>query len=321
MTFRYGDLERTIVDSVRRCCEGRDVAVAFSGGLDSGLISAVARDYASSVHLYTCGTANAFDVAMARDLSARLELPWTHVQISKGNVEGCIRRMIEATSESDPFTISYELPLFCVCEAAEEDVVMSGQGSDEYFMGCAKYVGCTDGDYEIYVRDGVERLLSVSVPCEERIAAHFGKSMAYPYLDREVTDAVGRIDPQELRPKDMDSRKSVLKAVAQDLGYDFIAGRRKKSSQYGSGATDLIRALARERGMMYNRYIQSIYDDIAEGRSSEHRGSVVNARVDSVLKARAEEIVRGEGRTVSEVVEEFYRRIVDEGGTGFLDRR
>ena len=320
MEFSYGDLESTIVEAVRSRCECRDVAVAFSGGLDSGLISALAKRYASSVHLYTCGTANAFDVAMARDLSAKLELPWTHVQISKGNVEGCIRRMIAATGESDPFTISYELPLFCVCEAAEEDVVLSGQGSDEYFMGCAKYVGCSDGDYQAYVRDGVERLMSVSVPCEERIAAHFGKEMAYPYLDTAVVDEVGRLDPEDLRPKDMDSRKAVLKAVAVHLGYGVLADRRKKSSQYGSGATDLIRALAREREMMFNRYIQSLYEDEMEGRSSDHRGSVVNARVDSVLRAKAEDAIRRSGMTVSQAIELFYRRVVEEDGPGFLRR-
>ena len=94
MTFRYSDLEDAIVDSVRRGSEGRRVGVAFSGGLDSGLVSALAKEFADSVHLYTCGTANAFDVVMARDLAERLELPWTHVQLTRSNIEGYVRDMI-----------------------------------------------------------------------------------------------------------------------------------------------------------------------------------------------------------------------------------
>ena len=38
---------------------------------------------------------------------------------------------------SDPFTISYELQLFTVCRQAGEPIILTGQGSDEYFGGCA----------------------------------------------------------------------------------------------------------------------------------------------------------------------------------------
>ena len=113
-----------------------------------------------------------------------------------------------------------------------------------------------------YVKDGVRRLMDVSVPCELAIARHFGKTLYYPYLDDDVVGCVGRIDSAELRPADMDSRKKVLKEVATDLGYPFLAHRTKKSSQYGSGTTDIVRALAKRRGLMYNRYIQSLYEEV-----------------------------------------------------------
>jgi asparagine synthase (glutamine-hydrolysing) len=44
-----------------------------------------------------------------------------------------------ATKVSNPFTISYELQLFTVCRAAHEPVILTGQGSDEYFGGCASF--------------------------------------------------------------------------------------------------------------------------------------------------------------------------------------
>ena len=242
MPFRYAELEDAIVDGVRRAVEGRRVAVAFSGGLDSGLAACLSDRYAESVTLYTCGSDGSFDVLAAEELSETIGLPWVHVRISEDDVEDTIRRLISATGTDDPFTISYELQLFTVCERAPEPVVVSGQGADEYFMGCAKYVGCTDGDYDAYVKDGVRRLMDVS--------------------DDDVVGCVRRIDPAELRPADMDSRKKVLKEVATDLGYPFLAHRTKKSSQYGSGTTDIVRALAKRRGLMYNRYIQSLYEEV-----------------------------------------------------------
>lgn len=318
MSFRYPSLEDAIVAAVRNGVSGRRIGVAFSGGLDSGLVSALSRDFADSVHLYTCGTANAYDVVMARDLSERLGLPWTHVQLSRSNIERYVRDMISATGTSDPFTVSYELQLFSVCEAAEEDVILTGQGSDEYFMGCAKFVGQPRENFEVLKEASVDRLLDVSVPCELKIAEHFGKTLVYPYLDPGVTAEVGRLDPMDLIPKDMDSRKSVLKEVASHLGYPCLLERKKKSSQYGSGTTDLIRAVAREKGMMYNEYIASVYDEVFNGIPFSGRGSVINARVDSVLKEQAERIIAESGSNPSAVMDLVYRRIIREGNIQFL---
>ena len=139
--------------------EGRRVAVAFSGGLDSGLVAALASRYAESVTLYTCGSEGSFDVVAGRELAGRLGLPWVHLEISVDTVEDEIRRLIAATGTDDPFTISYELQLFTVCEYCDEETVLSGQGADEYFMGCAKYVECADCDYMAYVKDGKKRLM------------------------------------------------------------------------------------------------------------------------------------------------------------------
>ena len=262
MSFRYGALRDSIVESIRKSTEGRDIGVAFSGGLDSGLAAAVAKKYANSVKLYTCGTEGSHDVIMAKDLSERLELPWTHVRISKDNTRSLIAELIAAAGVSDPFTISYELQLFCVCRTSEEDTILTGQGADEFFMGCAKFVDQTYEEYEALRISSVDRLLNVSIPCEKAIAAHFHQELMYPYLDPAVLSEVERIDPAVLRPKDLDSRKSVLKEIAADLGYPSIAGRVKKSSQYGSRTTDVIRALAKDKGLYYNQYIESIYNEV-----------------------------------------------------------
>lgn len=320
MTFRYAELESAITDSVRRMCEGKRVAVAFSGGLDSGLVAAIAREHAESVRLYTCGTSDSYDVRMARDLSERLDLPWVHAEISLDTMEARIREMIAATGTSDPFTISYEMPLFRVCQEADEDVILSGQGADEYFMGCAKFVGKDDEEYRTLRDAGVERLLGVSVPCEISIASHFGMDIRYPYLDPSVTSLVEAMDPEELRPDDMDSRKAVLKAIAIHLGHMVLADRKKKSSQYGSRTTDLIRSLARAQGLQFNEYVESLYADVFPARTVAERCAVIHARVNRVLKEEAELVLYKSGISPSEAIDRFYRKVIEEGGLDFLGK-
>jgi len=314
MPFKYAELESAIVDAIKNSVEGKDVAVAFSGGLDSGLVSAIAKRYANSVHLYTCGTEKAHDVIMARDLSERLELPWTHVQISKWNMEPLIKEMVSAIGMTDPFTISYELQLFSVCREAKEDVVITGQGADEYFMGCAKFVDQTDRDYEMQRNAAVERLIKVSIPCEKAIARHFNKALLYPYMEEGVISEIGNLGQDDLRPKDMDSRKSVLRDIAENLGHPYIATRKKKSSQYGSETTNIIRILSKERSMFYNEYIASLCEEVLFGGPVKHGGSVINARVDSIVKVEAEKILHQLKLSPSEAVEMFYRRIIEDNG-------
>ncbi len=280
--------------------------------MDSGLVSAIAKEFANSVTLYSCGTKNAHDVMMTKDLSERLEIPMVHAKITKGDMHGLIREMIEIAGQPDPFTISYEMPLLCVCKAAKEDIILTGQGADEYFMGCAKFVGASAEDYEVLKTASVERLLNVSVPCELKIAEHFNKTLYYPYLDISMTSLVEKIDPEILRPKDMDSRKEVLRKIAIHLGYDFIAKRPKKSSQYGSGTTDLIRGIAKENNMMYAEYIASIRDEVTYGKIPLKRGSVINARIDPIVKEKAERILLQQGMTPSEAIEDLYRKIIQE---------
>ncbi len=310
----WDSLRDAIVGTVKDAVEGKDVGIACSGGLDSGLLSALCKEYADSVTLYTCGTANAFDVSMARDVAKRLNLPFVHVQITKSNVPDLIREMITSTGVSDPFTISYELQLFSVCRECSQDVVVTGQGADEYFMGCAKYVGQSEKEFQMLKDAGVERLMNVSVPCERAIADHFGKTLVYPYLEDDVLVQLSSIDPEALVPKDMDSRKQVLKDIAADLGYGFLAERKKKSSQYGSGTTDLIRALARERKLGYSNYIATLYDEVVYGEKQIERGAVVNARIDPFVKIEAERILMEQGLSPSEAIEGFYREVIRKHG-------
>lgn len=320
MSARYDGLATALDDFVRTNVNGKRVAVAFSGGLDSGLVAAIASKYARSVTCYTCGTDDAFDVRAGKELAGMLGLPWTHCRIGEDDIEDTIRQMISATGVSDPFTISYELQLFTVCRMAEEPIILTGQGSDEYFGGCARSVNEDDDEYESVLNWGIERLNKVSVPCEMSIAKHFRKRLIYPFLEPTVIGQVRAIDPDELRPRSLDDRKMVLKEVASDLGFPLLAHRTKKASQYGSGTTDLIRDVARSKGMRYNRFIASIYEGMGLRNANLLRDAAVDVRLDPILVHDAEIVLEELGISHSEAMARFYRRMVDEGGLGFLER-
>ncbi len=312
-------LGRALEESVRSSCEGKRVAIAFSGGLDSGMVAALASKYARSVTCYTCGTDDSFDVAAGRELAEKLGLPWVHCRISEENIENTIREFILATGVSDPFTITYDLQLFTVCREAEERIVLTGQGSDELLNGTNNIVTDSDDEYERLRAWGMDRLMKVSVPCETTIARHFKKKLFYPYLDPAVMEAVEALDTDILRPKTLDERKAVLRAAASDLGFPEVSGRIKKASQYGSNTTELIRSMARQKGVRYNRYISDIYEGLGLRSANRLRDAAVDVRVDPILLYDAEKILEEKGMTHSEAVAALYRKMVKEGNLDFLD--
>ena len=317
---RYEALGKALEESVRKMTEGKRIGVAFSGGMDSGLLAALASKYAKSVTCYTCGTDDSFDVAAGKELAEKLGLPWVHCRISEDDIESTIRELILATKVSDPFTISYELQLFTVLKEASERVILSGQGSDEYFGGCARSVDEDDKEYRAVMDWGVERLMKVSVPCELAIASNYRKKLFYPYLDGEVIRQVGLIDPDEIRPRSLENRKMVLKTVAEDLGLPLLAHRTKKASQYGSNTTELIRSMARKEGVRYNRYISRIYEGLDLRNANLLRDAAVDVRMDPILLHDADEFLERLGITHSEVLAEVYRRMIREGNLDFLRR-
>ena len=287
--------------------------------MDSGLLAALASKYAKSVTCYTCGTDDAFDVAAGKELAEMLDLPWVHCRISENNIEDTIKELILATGVSDPFTISYELQLFTVCREANERIILSGQGSDEYFGGCASSVNDDDSEYERFTDWGIERMMKVSQPCELAIASHFKKQLRYPYLDERVLNSIRGIDPEELRPRSLNERKNVLKTVATELGFPMLAHRTKKASQYGSNTTELIRDMSRSEGLRYNGYIARIYESLGLRNANLLRDSALDVRMDPILVYDSKKVLEELGLTDSEAIAKFYRKMVKNGNIDFLD--
>jgi len=264
MSIESENLENALLSAIKNQVQGEDIAVAFSGGLDSGLVAAIAKDYAKSVTLYTSGKDKSYDVVMAQEMSEELGLPWLHIPLTEDNIEARLREMISITGTSSPLTLSFELPLFFVCRTVREKYILSGQGSDELFAGYSKYVGLSLEDLDRVRKTDIGKLISSTVPHETKIADHYGRKILYPYLDPIVTMQVNAMNLEELKPVDADHRKMLLRQIANNLGYPFIAQKKKKAAQYGSGTMDLVRKVASDKGLTYTELVDQIYKEIFE---------------------------------------------------------
>jgi Asparagine synthase (glutamine-hydrolyzing) len=262
------DIGRLLEDAVSRETKEKDLAVAFSGGLDSGLIAAMARKHAANISLYTAGTLRpkdgtadpgwSYDARMAKSMASELDLEWNHITIDEEGLEKTIEEMMRITGTTDLLTLSFELPLFYVCANCKEDNVMTGQGADEIFAGYSKYVGLEAESLRKMMKDDLHKLKETTLIHEKKVAEHFGKKIVYPFLDEEVMALAESMSIYELMPTETTARKAVLRSVATDMGYHSIASKEKKAAQYGSGVMDAIRRLSKNKGLTCNELIASI---------------------------------------------------------------
>ncbi|AIZ56293.1 asparagine synthetase B [Candidatus Methanoplasma termitum] len=263
MTGGSEDLRKALEDAVCDAVTGKDIAVAFSGGLDSGIIAALVKKHAREATLYTVGTRDSHDVKEAEISAEELGMSGGYLEINEDDVLEGIREILSITGMKDPVTVSFEIPLYFVCRYAEEKDILTGQGADELFAGYSKYVGLGEEDLKRMMAEDLKKVLELTVPYEKKIAEHFGKRIHHPFLDKNVIRAAGELDINELiSSEDPASRKRVLREAAKTFGYAGISSKEKKAAQYGSGVMVLIKRICRMNGQTFAELIEFIRREV-----------------------------------------------------------
>ncbi len=229
-----------------------DCALAFSGGLDSGLIAYVLREKKIYPTLYTVGSEKSKDVLNARECARLLNMTLKILPLTEKDVIEAIGFLKKLDSSITPVEISFEIPLYIVCKYSEEKNIITGQGSDELFGGYSKYLKTHEK-----MKEDLEKLLTVTLPRERSIASHFNKNLITPYLSKEFIEFAQNI-PVDLKIHNS-VRKYILRVAAKHLGApDEVAFREKKAAQYGSGVWKLMKKLAKKEGLSVEEFVNSI---------------------------------------------------------------
>ena len=251
------NLREALETAVRTMTEGREVAVAFSGGLDSGTVAVLASRYAGSVRLYTVGTEDSYDVRASREMAEGLGLEWEHIPLDDALLTDTIRESVRITGTEDPITLSFEVPLAVILSHVKEGFVIGGQGADEMLCGYSKYLNLSEKELREAVGRDIGVLESVTLPHEKAMADHFGKKVLYPFLSGCVRETVAELSYEDIRPVG-DDRKRPLRDVAEQLGHPEIASKPKKAAQYGSGSMNMMKRLSKAKGMSLSEWIGSL---------------------------------------------------------------
>ncbi|PRY48308.1 asparagine synthase (glutamine-hydrolysing) [Arcticibacter pallidicorallinus] len=118
-----------------------DVGSFLSGGIDSGLVTAIASGYSSRLKTFTVSMEGAYDESsLARQVSEKYNTNHTVVDISFSDLRNDIESIL--TNYGEPYCDNSAIPSYYVAKAAKKHitVVLNGDGADELFGGYRRYV-------------------------------------------------------------------------------------------------------------------------------------------------------------------------------------
>jgi asparagine synthase (glutamine-hydrolysing) len=259
-------LKQLLVESLNNEVS-KDIALAFSGGLDSTLVAKAAVENDLKPELITVGMKGQPELAHAKSVAEQLGLDINTRELSAPEVLESLPRVIETVESADPVLIGVSVPLFFACEVAEEmgaDCLLAGQLSDELFAGYGRFDELAREKDPRKVREEVwKSILAASINDFEpgdKLAVSHRLRLRCPFAFLPLVQFALRL-PISLKLRvvaDQVVRKYVLRRLATNWNLpDIVANRPKKAVQYSSGVQRVLLKEAKRKGMTLGRFVES----------------------------------------------------------------
>ncbi len=177
--------DKILHEAIRRRVESSDLEVGsfLSGGIDSGLVTAIAKEYNPSLQTFTISFDGEYDEApLAKLVADRYGTKHHEIKISFDHLSNDIEKIL--SNYGEPIFDSSVIPSYYVSEAAKKHltVILNGDGGDELFGGYRRYVPFAKYDFfrkSFFVKSST-KLLHKILPLSH------DKKSKYNYLYRLV---------------------------------------------------------------------------------------------------------------------------------------
>ncbi len=137
-------------EAVKNRVESSDLEVGsfLSGGIDSGIVTAIAKEYSSTLKTFTVSFDGVYDEApLAKLVAEKYKTNHYEIKITYDNLINDVEKIM--TNYGEPFFDNSAIPSYYVSKAAKENltVILNGDGGDEIFGGYRRYVPFSKYDF------------------------------------------------------------------------------------------------------------------------------------------------------------------------------
>ncbi len=227
--------------------------VLLSGGLDSSIISAIAKRYSSQrieaqgykdawwpkLHSFAVGLKGSPDLAAAQKVADHIGT--VHHEINFTVQEGldAIRDVIYHLETYDVTTVRASTPMYLLSRVIKSmgvKMVLSGEGADELFGGYLYFHKAPSAQafHEETVRKLSKLHMYDCLRANKSLAA-WGVEGRVPFLDKEFIDVAMRFNPDAKMCKDGKMEKHCLREAFEDYLPESVVWRQKEQFSDGVG--------------------------------------------------------------------------------------
>jgi asparagine synthase (glutamine-hydrolysing) len=261
-------LRKALEDAVQRqLMSDVPYGVLLSGGLDSSVISAIAKKYAEmrvesgntqkawwpQLHSFAVGLVGSPDLAAARKVADHIGTVHHEIHFTIQEGLDAIRDVIYHLETYDVTTIRASTPMYLMARVIKSmgvKMVLSGEGADEVFGGYLYFHKAPDAKsfHEETIRKLSKLHLYDCLRANKSLAA-WGVEGRVPFLDKEFLDVAMRLNPEEKMAKNGRMEKWILRKAFEDYLPASVAWRQKEQFSDGVGYSwiDTLKAVAIEK--------------------------------------------------------------------------
>lgn len=254
-----------------RVKDTKEVAIAFSGGLDSSIIAFLAKKCGVNVHLIHVSLHNQPEIEEARKIANELELPLDVHLFTADDVERAAIKVLELIEEADPVKVAIGVPFLWVAKKAIEtgiNVLLAGQGADELFGGYQRYLN----EYIVYGKKKVQETMLSDVlkihesnlERDEKICNFYGVELRLPFASYNIAKFALNLPVElKLEKKSDGLRKLVLRKTAMNLGLSkLVVNKPKKAIQYATGVNAFLAKTAKKQSLNAKEYVEKLFREL-----------------------------------------------------------
>lgn len=239
-------------DRLRRAVAKRLVAdvpvgVFLSGGLDSSLIAALARELTSgALHSFAVGLRGSDDLRYAARVAEALGTVHHEYAYDVEDLEAALPTVIAHLESFDPALVRSAIPTYFAARLARQHVkvVLSGEGADELFAGYAYLRRLDRQRLHRELRAVTAALHNTNLQRVDRMTMAHGLEARVPFLDLEVVQWAFRLDPSVKLRGAEPIEKWVLRKAAEGLLPPAVLARKKAKFAHGTGTSQALQAIA-----------------------------------------------------------------------------
>ncbi|WP_233861166.1 asparagine synthase B [Tenacibaculum piscium] len=227
--------------------------VLLSGGLDSSVISAIAKKYSQKriesddtsaawypqLHSFSVGLDGSPDLAAAQKVADHIGTVHHEIKFTIQEGLDAIKDVIYNIETYDITTIRSSTPMYLMARVIKSmgvKMVLSGEGADEIFGGYLYFHKAPNAEefHEETVRK-LEKLHMYDCLRANKSLMAWGIEGRVPFLDKEFMDVAMRINPQDKMINGERMEKWVIRKAFEDMLPESVAWRQKEQFSDGVG--------------------------------------------------------------------------------------